>query len=785
MKHVAALVLVLAIAVIGRAQTTGTVVRGRVAAADTGAPIPHARVTITNDARPLAPIFSDANGQFVSPPLAAGGRYRLTVTKAGYAQESVAGAALQAGQPADVRLARSAAIVGRVIDDKGDPAIGVPVSVLVQADGGATAGVTPVVTVQTNDLGEFRAGGLPAGRYYVAAVTPQLDAATGEVHRGMTFYPGTATRAEAQPIVLAPGDEHDGVDFIGLSESPVSSGVALSLAQSPNARVFAGVPAIDEDEDADPADTAVIRGRVTRSDGLAAANATVRTTVSISGNGRRRTLQKSVTTDGDGAYEFDHLPGGDYRITASKPGFRTAFYGQRSAADRGQPVVVTAGQTRSQIDLVLPRFSAVTGRIIDDFGDPVEGVTVKASRLRYEAGRRRLVGVNGTTEQTTDDRGQYRLYGMPPGQYIISAEIGQVGTLPSAGDLSGFAPTYFPGTTNPADARLVAVPQSEEVPAVDLALVPQPTARITGRRIGPDGEPLGGTLVLVSSARSGAIVTTPTGARIRDDGRFEFPNVAPGEYVIQADRGRGPSNEEGPFASQYVTVNGADVSGVMLQATPGSTVVGRVVVDADVEPPRRLTIVPERADLDRAPFANGSIARADVQPDLTFELRGLHGPRRLVLERPPAGWALKSVLVNGIDVTDTPLPFGTADQSLSEVQVVVTNRLTELTGTAVDSRGQPVAGDYAVLAFPTDRDRWYPGSRYFRRTGPGASGTFSLRGLPPGDYFVAAVRDLPVLRDGPDAWQDPEFLESIALQSAPASLAEGQSSSASIHVITP
>ncbi|HVZ23875.1 MAG TPA: carboxypeptidase-like regulatory domain-containing protein [Vicinamibacterales bacterium] len=777
MKHVAALVLVLAIAVIGRAQTTGTVVRGRVAAADTGAPIPHARVTITNDARPLAPIFSDANGQFVSPPLAAGGRYRLTVTKAGYAQESVAGAALQAGQPADVRLARSAAIVGRVIDDKGDPAIGVPVSVLVQADGGATAGVTPVVTVQTNDLGEFRAGGLPAGRYYVAAITPQLDAATGEVSRGTIFYPAAATLADAQAIVLAPGDEHDGVDFIGLS---------VGLSESPLGFLAIGVPPSNANDGADPADTGVIRGRVTRADGLSVPNATVRTTVQqVVAGGRRRTTTKSVPTNDDGAYEFDELPAGDYRITASKPGFRTAAFGQRSPTDRGQPVVVTAGQTRSQIDLVLPRFSAVTGRIVDDFGDPVEGVTVRASRLRFEAGRRRLIGVNGTAMQATDDQGRYRLYGMPPGQYIISAEIGQVSALPAAGDLSGFAPTYFPGTTNPADARLVAVPQSEEVPAVDLALVPQPTARITGRRIGPDGEPLGGTLVLVSSARSGAIVTTPTGARIQDDGRFEFPNVAPGEYVIQADRGRGPSNEEGPFASQYVTVNGADVSGVLLQATPGSTVVGRVVVDADVEPPRRLTIVPERADLDRAPLANGSIARADVQPDLTFELRGLHGPRRLVLERPPAGWALKSVLVDGIDVTDTPLPFGTADQSLSEVQVVVTNRLTELTGTAVDSRGQPVAGDYAVLAFPTDRDRWYPGSRYFRRTGPGASGTFSLRGLPPGDYFVAAVRDLPVLRDGPDAWQDPEFLESIALQSTSASLAEGQSSSASPRLITP
>ncbi len=85
-----------------------------------------------------------------------------------------------------------------------------------------------------------------------------------------------------------------------------------------------------------------------------------------------------------------------------------------------------------------------------------------------------------------------------------------------------------------------------------------------------------------------------------------------------------------------------------------------------------------------------------------------------------------------------------------------------------------LTNDYTLLVFPVDRDRWYPGSRYFRRAGPASAGNFSVRGLPPSDYYVAPVAGWSVLKDGDDAWQDPEFLESIALRAARATLTEGE-----------
>src|SRR5262249_34972367 len=153
-------------------------------------------------------------------------------------------------------------------------------------------------------------------------------------------------------------------------------------------------------------------------------------------------------------------------------------------------------------------------------------------------------------------------------------------------------------------------------------------AMVSGRKLGFDGQPFGGSLTLATSQRSGAIATPPTGARIYDDGRFEFPNVAPGDYVIQADQGKPGNNREGQFASAFVTVNGANVADVLLQATPGSTISGHVIFEGDGPSVQSLTIGTSRADFDRTP--NGT-AQGEVGSDLRFTMRGIRGPRRITI----------------------------------------------------------------------------------------------------------------------------------------------------------
>ena len=282
----------------------------------------------------------------------------------------------------------------------------------------------------------------------------------------------------------------------------------------------------------------------------------------------------------------------------------------------------------------------------------------------------------------------------------------------------------------------------------------------------------GGTVKLIPSERSSTATSLTAGARLMRDGKFECPNVTPGQYVIQVDRGRRNPSTEGEFGMLPVVVDGADVTGLVLQTSTGSSITGRVTFDSfhGTQEPRRgqIEITPVPIDADQSP---ASPASAELRDDWTFVVSGVNGPRRLQLQRAPAAWTLKAIKVRGIDVTDRPLPFGTADQSLTDVDVVLTDPVSELRATIVDNRGGPAAGARLVM-FPIDRDRWYAASRFLRLAEAGADGIASVADVPPGSFYAAVVTSLPP--DGADAWQDPAFLESLVQRASSFALGDGE-----------
>ncbi|HEY8535624.1 MAG TPA: carboxypeptidase-like regulatory domain-containing protein [Vicinamibacterales bacterium] len=494
-----------------------------------------------------------------------------------------------------------------------------------------------------------------------------------------------------------------------------------------------------------------------------------RAIVRLQGEGIRE--GRITTTDEEGRWELADLPAGRYTLTASKAGYVTLQYGQRRAFVAGRPIELADGQTLDNLNFHLPRGAVISGRIIDEFGEPVADVSVAPMRYQFANGRRQLVPAGRFAQ--TDDGGHFRIYGLPPGEFYLSATFRDWSTMGAMNESShGYAPTYYPGVMSPQHAEPIVLGLGGEVSGLTFPLLPVRTVTISGTALDGLGRPLANAFVQVMPRENVmGVFTMSAGNRTREDGSFRVTNVVPGDYTVIAvpiQQIRGGGENIAP-AMADVTVGSEDISGVVLTPPRGATIRGRVVLkDRASNPPSPETItITALPDGDGGPVFMMGTRPSALRPDWTFDLRV---PRSPALIRPlvtSEEWTVAAVLVNGEDVADTGVTFRDGDM-ITDVQVVLTTRRTEVSGSVVDDRGQP-APDYTVVVFPEDpaywRARW---SRRIRVARPDQSGTWSIRGLPPGRYVATAIE---AVEQGEE--YDSALLERLRPIGTPFALGEG------------
>jgi hypothetical protein len=389
--------------------------------------------------------------------------------------------------------------------------------------------------------------------------------------------------------------------------------------------------------------------------------------------------------------------------------------------------------------------------------------------------------------QQSDDRGQFRLADILPGDYTVMASLPSETPGVAAALRTVYTSTYYPDTPDFASAAAIRIVDGENIPGLVFTMRRVPVARVTGVAHDSQGRPVAGTIQLMLR-NAVTIGVGPYVARPGPDGEFVFADVPPGDYFLRTLVESGTAT--GEFAATPLTVADRDPQPVMIRTSRGSRLSGRIVLEGGAEQPLwGYSAGSVAAD---PVLSRGSVTSvgSPVSTGESFTLSGLSGPTRVRVWSDDQNWYLKSILIDGLDVADGPFDFGVDGRAYSDAEVIFARAAT-IAGRATDARAMPVR-DYAVFVFPTDRDKWFDGSRWVRLARSSADGTFRASAMPPGDYWIAAVDRVDdsgsarvsdgSLSAGGDR-VDAELLTMLSARATRASIGEGQVQSVTLRVI--
>jgi len=448
----------------------------------------------------------------------------------------------------------------------------------------------------------------------------------------------------------------------------------------------------------------------------------------------------STTTSTSGWFAMQDMEPGRYTLTVTKRGYAHLVYGAHGSSRQGTALSLDPGQHLADITLRVSPQAVITGRVVDEDGDPAPNIELQLLRYSYRKGKRKL---EPWENSSTNDLGEYRLFGLSPGKYYLSA-------MPAEGPRlytgkQGYAPTYYPGASDPASAGTLELQPGTLLRGVEITLVKTRTVRLRGRVVDPSGPAtMGVNVMLTPRADAEFMFERQLSANMDSQGGFEFPSVVPGAYLVQAFKHAGANKIYA--ATQAVDARGNDVENIVLELAPAAELKGYLRVEG-----RALANVadlqvylqpdgPNYAGWPGGPVkADGSFTIPNVAP-AHYEL-SVYGF--------PDDYYIKSAALGGKDILETGVTY--TPGASGAIEIVLAGTGGQVEGVVLNVDQQP-ATEASVVAVPDEPRRSQ--LRFHKEDHTDQYGRFTIKGIAPGRYKLFAWEDV---EEG--AYQDPEFIK--------------------------
>jgi hypothetical protein len=468
----------------------------------------------------------------------------------------------------------------------------------------------------------------------------------------------------------------------------------------------------------------------------------------------------SAVADSGGNFAINGIESGKYRLSASRTGFVATQYGARGPSRDGTTLSLQPGQRLKDLAVRLTPHAVITGRVVDEKREPIVLGQVQAMTYSFRAGKKELA----TSQMVhTNDLGEYRIYGLSPGKYYVTAALKNDrdedevdrSAVPRS---NSYVTTYYPGVVDPAAAVLLEVGPGAQLGGINLTLAKARTFRVRGRVQG--GQDITVNLVPRGQSQWKSLTTAVTAG---PNGSFEIDQVLPGAYTLAATAEAG---EKKYFARQEVDVAANDMDKVILTLEPGTELTGRIVVEGDAQP--NVDAAEVRLREDNGGYLpqdvhNGVFAFSNVGPDAyTLQVANL-----------PDGYWVKSIRMSDREVKDTGIDL--AHGPAGPLTITLAPNAGQIDGVVLNGEQRPAPGATVVLV-PEPRLRGRPDA--YKTTTSDQNGRFLLKNIEPGDYKLFAWEDIES-----GAYMDSDLLRPVEDRGQSISIHEGSRESAQLGLI--